>query len=284
MGRIYWQQSDYQKASQLLERSAEQMRRLGNKTEEATAAGFAGFALGLMGEFERALTYIDHGMRLAQEIQNPFAEASLFLERAIVRGERGEWAPAFADFARAIELAEGVGDVFRVYVVKFFEGRFHTLAGDPGRGRAVIEESLAQSAHIGTRFALAWQKSFLAQALLALGEPAATTLCEEAIRLADETDDRFPKAFAYRVLADACAGGPRPDTRTAEAHIREAIRIYGEIGTRPELARTYVSYARLLQAGGEPDRARDALAQAIGMFRAMGMSRDLERATGALQP
>jgi predicted ATPase/class 3 adenylate cyclase len=284
MGRIYWQKSDYKKASQLLEQSAEQMRRLGNKTEEATAAGFAGFALGLMGEFERGLAYTEHGLQLAQEIKNPYAEASLYLERAIVRGERGEWALAFADFDKARQVAERVGDVFRVYIVNFFEGRVHTIAGDPRRGRALIEESLAQSEQIGTRFALAWQKSLLAHALHALGELAAVpALCEEAIRLADETDDRFPKALAYRTLAQAFLSAHPPELAKAEAHVREAIRIYREIGTRPELARSYVNFGQLLRAGAQHERAGELLTNAITLFQEMGMIRDLEQTTEALQ-
>jgi len=69
MGRVYFLFSDYPKASQLLARSGEQMRRLGNTAEEATAAGFAGFAFGFMGEFELAFVHADHGLHLAQDIQ-----------------------------------------------------------------------------------------------------------------------------------------------------------------------------------------------------------------------
>lgn len=63
----------------------------------------------------------------------------------------------------------------------------------------------------------------------------------------------------------------------------EAIRILQEIGTRPELARSYVSYARLLKASGESGKAREFLANAITMFREMGMAWDLERAQQALR-
>lgn len=248
------------------------MRRLGNKTEESTAAGFAAFALGLMGEFDRALAYADHSLQLAEEIKNPFAEAAVFLNRAIVRGERGEWELAFIDFETARRIAEEVGDLFRVYVVKCFEGRARTMAGHPRHGRALIEESLALGAQIGSRFLRAWQKSFLAAALLALGElDAVPALCEEAIRLADEMGDRFPKAFADRTLAETLFR--RDPTRRVEAEERmgQAIRVLQEIGTRPELARSHVSYARFLLGAGERDRAIEHLANARAMFQEMGM-------------
>ena len=50
------------------------------------------------------------------------------------------------------------------------------------------------------------------------------------------------------------------------------------MATKPELARSYVSYARLLQGWGEAAKARDYLAQAIDMFQQMGMAWDLAQA------
>jgi hypothetical protein len=48
------------------------------------------------------------------------------------------------------------------------------------------------------------------------------------------------------------------------------------------LARSYLSYARLLTTAGEVEQARAHLAQAIDMFRQMGMAWDLGRAEQAL--
>ncbi|MBI3988378.1 MAG: AAA family ATPase [candidate division NC10 bacterium] len=285
MGRIYWQLSDFAQASQMLERSVEQMRRLGNKSEEATAAGFAGMAFGQMGEFDRALSYADYGIQLAQEIQNPFAEAAAYNYRGTIRGEqRGEWARAIADYQEARHIAERAGDLFRVLMVKFLEGQAHTMAGDPARGRVLLEESLALTEQIGTRFALAWQKTYLAACLLALGElEAVPPLCHEAIRLAEETGDKVRNALAHRTLAEAFFYLEPSDLEQAEHAILNAIRILQEIGVKPDLARSYVSYARLLKAKGEEEKANEHLAQAIGMFREMGMAWDLARAEQVLR-
>jgi hypothetical protein len=54
------------------------MSRLGNKGEEATASGFAALPFAAAGEFDRALAYADRGLTLAQEIQNPLAEAAAY--------------------------------------------------------------------------------------------------------------------------------------------------------------------------------------------------------------
>ena len=48
-------------------------------------------------------------------------------------------------------------------------------------------------------------------------------------------------------------------------------------------ARTYVSYARILMARGESEKAKEYVTKATGMFRGMGMTWDLERAGHALR-
>jgi hypothetical protein len=65
--------------------------------------------------------------------------------------------------------------------------------------------------------------------------------------------------------------------------ILEAIELQREISVRPELARSYVSYAVLLNAKGEHEKAREVVGNAITMFREMGMPWDLQRAERVLQ-
>jgi predicted ATPase len=284
LGRISWHLSDYVSASQLLARSTEQMRRLGNTTEEATAAAFAGLNFGYIGEFTQALTYADHGLRLAQEIRNPFAEAAAYHYRGMIHAQRGAWVPAITDYEEARRVAERAMDLFRIYFVKFFEGGAHTMAGNTRRGRELLEESLALSIQLGTTLGLDWAKAYLAGCLLALGEhDAVPPLCHEAIGLAEEMGDKAPKALAHRTLAEALGAMTSADPQDAERALLEAIRIYQEISNTPELARSYVSYARLLQGWGETAKARDYLTQAVGMFQHMDMLWDLAQAEQLLQ-
>jgi class 3 adenylate cyclase/tetratricopeptide (TPR) repeat protein len=284
MGRAYWMTSDYAKASQMMERSVEQMCRLGNKNEEGTAAGFAGWAFGMLGEFDRALSYADRGIQIAQEIQNPFAEAAALMYRAVVLTYRGEWMLAIEDYQRGIHVAEGVKDLFRISMLKGGEGWAHTKVGNPTHGRVLIEESFAVAEQIGMRFGLFFNKFWEADCLLALGEfNAVPPLCQEAIRLAEEGNDKLVKSLAHRTLSEALLCLEPVDLEKAESAILEAIRIQKEIGARPELARSYVSHAKLLKAKGECERAKEYLAKAIDMFQQMGMTWDLAQAEQALQ-
>jgi class 3 adenylate cyclase/tetratricopeptide (TPR) repeat protein len=279
MGRIHALRAEFARAAQLLERSVEQMRRLDNKSEESTAAGLAGWVLGWTGEFSRALVYADDGIRLAREIGNPFAEAAALLYRGIIGDARGTWRDAINDFDAARSVAERAGDRFRAYLAQFCEGRAHTMAGDPARGRALLEESPSRAQEIGTKFFLAGLKTALAQCLVALGElPPVPGLCREAIQIAQETGDRFFGALAHRALAEALSALPSPDLTTAERELREAIRILDEIGARPERARSALVEARLLARLGRTAEAAAERERAVLMFETMGMTWDLSRA------
>jgi tetratricopeptide (TPR) repeat protein len=216
-------------------------------------------------------------------MQNPFAEAAAYQYRGNVHDQRGAWAQAITDFQAARRVAERAGDLFRVYLVKFFEGRAYTMAGNPAQGRVLLEESLALAEQLGTTFGLVMAKTFFTACLLALGEFAAVPpLCHEAIRLAEEAGDQFHNALAHRTLAEALYRLVPADLRQAERAIQEAIRLQQDIGAKPELARTYVSYARLLQGQGEGDKAKAYLTQAISMFQQMDMAWDLTQAERAL--
>jgi tetratricopeptide (TPR) repeat protein len=283
LGRISGMRWDVARGSRLMARNTEQMQRIGNRVEEATAAAFATFCFAYHGDLAQALAYGDRAVALARELANPFAEASALATRAIVHGQQGAWPQAMADYADARRVAEAAGDHFRVYIVNLNDGWAHSRAGDPAAGRVWVEEGLRFAEKIGTEFMLALGKAWLAACAVALGDGAAPALCRDALLMAEKTSDRFAQAVAYRALAEASAQDRAPPDRArAEEAMAQSIRLFKEIEFNPELARTYVSYARLLQGWGEDGQAKSYLTQAIAMFEAMDMEWDLARAEAML--
>ena len=278
IGRVYWNQTDFVRASQMLERSVGQMTRLGNKTEAATAAGAAAFVFGCMGEFDRAMHYADRGVELAREIRDPSAEAAAWQNRAFVLEHRGDLTRALGEYAKARRIAERVGDRFRLYIINVLEIRAHVLAGDPRGGRVLVEAAQAFAEQTKTRFLLASLRLGLATCLLALGETAAAVSpCREAIEWAEQAGEKFTRALAGRALAEVWAGlDPSPaGLQTAVAALEENIQILRDIGARPEEARCYVILARLMRRKGDVDRARALLDRARALFEAMDLRWDL---------
>ncbi len=166
LGRHYTVQGNVVRGSEMLARSVEQMHQIGNIAEEATAAGFAGFACAWKGDFAQSFAFADRGLALTQQLEDPFAEAAELLTKS-----------------RACKL-------------------------------------LVHS----------WCKL-------------------------DVVDDQ-----------------------EAERTILEAIQIQEDFGAEPELARSYLTYARLLRRQGETNKAKEYDDQAIDMFRRMGMAWDLGQA------
>jgi tetratricopeptide (TPR) repeat protein len=176
-------------------------------------------------------------------------------------------------------MAERLGDRFRVYFATLWGGWTYSKSGDAATGRGLLEGALALADQIGTTFQVALGKACLAACRLALGElDTVPALCQEALREGEKTSDRLAQAVAHRALAEAWTLGTAPDRQQAEQAMGEAIRLFKELEFRPDLARTYVSYARLLQQWGQQNTAMHYLADAIGMFEKMGMTWDQTQA------
>jgi hypothetical protein len=149
----------------------------------------------------------------------------------------------------------------------------------------MVEQGLRFAEKIGTDFLLAFGKAVLAACAMALGDDTAPALCRDALLEAGKASDRCAQAVAYRALAEALTQDrAAPDRARADQAMAKSIRLSKEIEVNPELARTYVSYARLLQGWGEDSQARSYLTQAIAMFQAMDMAWDLARAEEMLAP
>ena len=279
LGRYYVIQGNVARGSEMLARSVEQMQRIGNIVEEATAAGFAGFGYGWKGDFTRAFAYAERGLALAQQLENPFAEAAAYHYRGLVYLERGVWAEAIADFHKGREITEATGDGFRGHLIDPLEGQAQIASGNPERARELLDDAIAFAEKIGTKFQLTWAKRNLAAALLVLGEPDnAVTVCQEAIDVADEAGELLGKFRASRLLVDIWCSLDRTDGQEAEQIILEAIRMQQEFVAEPELARSCLTYARLLRSQGEMDKAKGYCDQASDLFRRTGMEWNLARA------
>ena len=89
-------------------------------------------------------------------------------------------------------------------------------------------------------------------------------------------------ALAYRTLAEALVVVAPLEVARAEGAIRNAIQIQKELGAEPELARSYATYARLLESWQRISEATPYLSLAVDAFRRMGMTRNLAQAEQAL--
>ena len=101
-------------------------------------------------------------------------------------------------------------------------------------------------------------KTFLAGCLLRLDElDAAFSFCQDSIYLCEESGNKWLLALALRTLGEIISCQKPLDAEKVEQAIQESIRLQQEIEAKPELARSYVSYAKLLNIKVESEKAKE---------------------------
>lgn len=282
IGRAWWQLGELERSATMTARSVEQMHTLGNRAEEATAAGFLSALLGYLGRFGEGLALAERSFGIAQELDNPVSEAAACHYRGIIRDQQGQWEAAVTDYRSAQNTARRAGDLFRIYLARFMEGRALLMGGDPEGARSSIESALRLAEQIGTTFLLGQARGFLASCMLVQGAAdEALAGCRLALELAAAAGDRFTRALVLRTMGEVHAALA---DEQALPPLEESVAILEAIGARPELARSCAVLARLLQEEERPEEAAPWAERARSLFRELGMDWDLVHAPGSGDP
>jgi class 3 adenylate cyclase/tetratricopeptide (TPR) repeat protein len=227
------------------------------------------------GDFEAAERYTYETMQMVSRSRYPWGGARALFALACTRALRGAWAEA----EDALTLLVEPGRVFQ----------------EPGPIMQAFAQAFRQvlRAYLGTideaiePFAMDLVKAVGTDnysiaplcALIELGDlmaaPAIAELPYQTLSLAVEQGMRFSSGWIFlipRVLGVAATLQRRWDQ--AEPHFQTALESATSAGARPELARTYLDYARMLvMRGGKSDhhQAVELVRQAGPIFRKLGM-------------
>ncbi|MEK7878474.1 MAG: tetratricopeptide repeat protein, partial [candidate division NC10 bacterium] len=278
LGRIYTVFGDYVNASSMMQRSVELLERQGNQSELATASSILAVALAATGEFQQAIKFSEQGLQIAREIQNLPAEAANYYYRAILYEQKGEWSKLVEDCRAGLLIARRIPDPFRVYVLTCILGYGLFRLGEAQHGIDTIQEGIKLAEQLGTTYLLAWAVSWLSDSYLAQREfDAALTWASRALSLVGQGNDFYGESLASRCYGEALCQKDPSRVAEAEEHIQRAMRLQEEKGMKPQLARSYVGYARLLKVKGEAGKAEECVARARVLFSEMDMQWHLGR-------
>jgi tetratricopeptide (TPR) repeat protein len=272
LGRVSILQCEYVASTELMMRSTAQMRALGNKLEESTAAGFCTSLMGFTGRFDDAQAYVNRALELARGLRNPFAEAAVYFNRANIYHFCGESSQVHLDYNESREISLRIRDPFRTYIADSYQCWCYAESTEPAFGVTLGERAIADADKLDTTFMLSIAHASVAICYLGTGEPTkAFSAAENAIRVAEQTANRTGGVLGHRALALAShVLHPGNLDRVDEAMV-ECIRLSQEVDERPSLARAYLAYARLLHERRETERARENLALAKKLFETLGM-------------
>ena len=278
LGRIYTVFGDYVNASSMMQRCVRLLERQGNQSELATASSILAVALAATGEFQQAIKFSEQGLQIAREIQNLPAEAANYYYRAILYEQKGEWSKLVEDCRAGLLIARRIPDPFRVYVLTCILGYGLFRLGEAQHGIDTIQEGIKLAEQLGTTYLLAWAVSWLSDSYLAQREfDAALTWASRALSLVGQGNDFYGESLASRCYGEALCQKDPSRVAEAEEHIQRAMRLQEEKGMKPQLARSYVGYARLLKVKGEAGKAEECVARARVLFSEMDMQWHLGR-------
>lgn len=282
LGRAHFMRGEVEQACELLTRSVEQMRAIGNPMEEATASGILALACGHLGRFAEALEAGDNGVRIAKKLEHLPTLAACLQYRGQLKCWRGDWT-GFQDFQEGLEFAKSSGDLFRTYVIHGIRGLLYGLAGNYERAIEDLRRAVMLAERLGTQFFLGGYKSALSESLLYAGNVLdAIRLSQEALHIANESGQPWEQSFALRALAQTLLAQDPPDCRGAEDAISNAIAIQERLRMKWELAQSLVVHGRVHRIKGATAEARATLRRALHLFEEMGVTWGVARAQQAL--
>ena len=148
--------------------------------------------------------------------------------------------------------------MYRIYLTR--HGR-HGVAGADRRG-GVVRPAVLRQATVADIAAM----------------HCAFRYSERAFALGRERGTRRGEAPGLCLLGEVAAAHDPPEAEAAERHYRDAIRVAGELGLRPIIARSHLGLRRLYVRVGRRNEAREHLIAAATMYREMDMRFYLEQA------
>jgi class 3 adenylate cyclase/tetratricopeptide (TPR) repeat protein len=244
---------------------------------------YLAWSLGELGQFDRALSVAREALEIATSAQHAFSMAGAVWAMEWPHVLRGDGPRAIPGLERGIALCRSTENVLWEQIpIAATLGRAQTLAGMVDEAIATLEEAIAnapQRNRVSEPFWMTW----LGDAYLAANRIGdARRVATAALNLARDRQLRGDEAHALRLVAEIAVLQDPSDLRTAEDHYRDALALAEERGMRPLVAHCHLGLGKVYTRTGKRDQANEHRTTATTMYRAMGMTYWLEKASTTL--
>jgi DNA-binding SARP family transcriptional activator/predicted ATPase len=248
-----------------------------------SAMAYEACCLWCLGYPHQALQQSQQALTLAHELDHPLSLADVLSFggcqfQAMCRDGR-----AVQDHAKALRKLSINRDVMGWFSNGVWYGGIGlVLMGRIPEGITQLREGIAAFRAEGKRTMLPTALGFLAEALAQAGKPAeALVTLADGLALAEEAEEHQWEPELYRLRAELLLS--EGDDARAEASLQIAIKVARQQQARSWELRATTSLARLYQAQGRRDEARQILAEIYGWFTEGFDSPDLQAARALLE-
>lgn len=246
---------------------------------------YAALTRWLLGSPEQALQHIEAGMRLAQELAQPFGVAQMHWMGAVVAQCAGDVESVHEHAEALIPLCRDEGIAFWLPGGGILQGWVLAAEGETSAGIAAIRRGLEDWRAAGAKIIQPYHLALLAQAYAKDGQPdAGLGVLGEAQAEVRHTGERWYEAEIYRLEGELRLQQDGSEASgAAETCFRQALEIARRQSTKSLELRSATRLARLWFDQGQHQAAHDLLAPICAWFTEGFDSADLEEATGLLR-
>ncbi len=225
------------------------------------------WTLAELGDFEQARSLASEGLQMADASHHAYSLCHACLGLGGVRVRMGEFESAITILARGLAISEQV-PLLRPPIAADL-GVSLARCGRIAEGLAQVDAAVEGATQMGRKSRLPLLLAKCGEIHLVAGEPAeATRLATMALALATEQKERGNEVYARHLLGEIHSAAAPALART---YFLAALTQAEELGMRPLAAHCHAGLARVLADSGEPEKAREHLAAAAAMYRAMTM-------------
>ena len=238
--------------------------------------------LAARGEFAEGIARGEEGLQIAEAVDDPFSLIAAYRGLGYLYLRKGDLEEAIRCLERSRELSQAWNIRNFMPGILSYLGYAYALSGRLIEGLSSFALGIEQGALIGEFSGYAEGRAALSEAYrLANREEDAIGAAVQALEFAREHKRRAHEAWALRALAEIGSHRIPPSTEEAEAYYRDAMARADELGMRPTVAHCHLGLGKLYVRVGRFQGAGEHLANAVTMYREMGMQFWLQQAEEA---
>jgi tetratricopeptide (TPR) repeat protein len=226
-----------------------------------------------VGGFAEGRVHRDEGVRIAEAVTHPQSFIFAYRGSGLLALRRGDIQQAIPALERALALCQGAHFLYFFCTVAADLGAAYTLAGRAVEALPLLEQAVQQATAINVQSGQSLRVASLSEAMLLAGRPEeAQSLAPQALELARAHRERGQEGWILRLLGTIAAQHAPCEVEEAATHYRQALALAEALGMRPLQAHCHRGLGTLYAMTGQQEQARAALAAAIDLYCAMGMT------------
>ena len=269
LGEMYFYQSKYKEAKQLLEKALLISKQIGDRNGEAYCYDTLGRVCIQVREYEKAREHLEKSLALQKELGGREGAASSYGNLGILYRSVGEYDKAREHIEKSLAITREIGDRNGEANCYTSLGNVYQSVGEYDKAREHHVKSPAIKREIGDRYGEASCYNNLGVVYQSVCEyDKAREHHVKSLAIKREIGDRNGVAYCYTNLGNVYGFVGEYDKATE--HYVKSLAITREIGDRNGEASCYGSLGNVYRSVGEYDKAREHYVKSLAIRRKIG--------------